>query len=68
MTREQVRREIETLRHDYGKLQGKAMDDGNELLAAQYAGAYLALDLLLGNLGLSDKWNEEPETEYEDVT
>lgn len=68
MTRKQVRREIEELRYNYGRLQENAMNNGDELLAAQNAGAYLALDLLLSNLGLDDKWNEELETEYEDVT
>ncbi len=55
MIKEQVRKEIEALMHDYAELQNKAMNDGDEILVAQNAGAYLALEVLLGNLGLDDE-------------
>lgn len=55
MNKEQVRKEIEELMHAYAKLQNKAMADGDEILVAQNAGAYLALEILLGNLGLNNE-------------
>ena len=58
MTKEEVRKTIFNMRYYYARLQGKAMDDGDEILAAQNAGAYLALDLLLSNLGMNDAWND----------
>ena len=61
MTKEQVRKEIFAMRYNYARLQGKAMDDGDEILAAQNTGAYLALDLLLDNLGMNDAWDDYSE-------
>lgn len=58
MTKEEVRKTIFNMRYNYARLQGKAMDDGDEILAAQNAGAYLALDLLLSDLGMNDAWND----------
>lgn len=61
MTKEQVRKEIFEMRYNYAKLQEKAMNNGDEILAAQNAGAYLALDLLLQNLEMDDPWNDYDE-------
>ena len=61
MTKEEVRKEIFEMRYNYAKLQGKAMEDGDETLAAQFGGAYLALDLLLTNLGMNDAWDDYSE-------
>ena len=61
--REKVRKEIERMRYEYARLQSKAQDEGDEAKSMQFAGAYLALDLLLSNLGLDNKWDEEDREE-----
>lgn len=67
MTLEQIRKELHTMRYQYAMLQGKAMENGDEMLAAQNAGAYLAIDLVMSNLGLNDHWNTDVDVLNEEL-
>lgn len=54
MNREEVRKTIEQRLSEYGRFLDSAVNDGDEFLVAQFSGSYLALDLLIAELGLDD--------------